>query len=215
MAKFDFDINAEDLMQLMLEAISEIDPDDLAYLFATGKSELEIRNAIALYMHRNAASNQVVSREWNRHDLAILEFGTPRIVIEGKSWIHTDAADPKKLLEGENSIRHNLHNDLEKLAEIRHKFPSVSTFVTTILLTVNLKGATPSQLEEAQVKYSDTHLRGIKNHEDAEELAGHGRSALSRLLNEYGIVKRYPLNVGKYLRYSIEADFFLLEPTPR
>ena len=215
MAKFDFDIDADDLMQLMVEAIGEIDPDDLAYLFATGKSELEIRNAIALYMHKNAQSNQVVTREWNRHDLAVLEFGQPRIVIEGKSWIHADAADSQKLTQGEKSIRHGLHNDLEKLADTQNRYPNVSTFVTTILFTVDLQGASPSQLEEAQIKYADTHLRGIKSHTDAEELVGRGRGALSQFLHDYGVIKRHPLNVGRYLRYPVEADLFLLQPTPR
>jgi hypothetical protein len=215
MGKFEFGIDADDLMQLMVEAIGEIKPDDLAYLFATGKSELEIRNAIALHMHKHTQGQQVISREWKRHDLAVLEFGKPRIVVEGKSWVHADAADSKKLVEGEKSIRHGLHNDLEKLEVTRNEFPNVSTFITMILFTVDLQGATPSQLNEAQVKYAPTHLRGIKKHSDAVELAGRGRGALSHFLNDYGVIKRHPLNVGRYLRFPVEADFFLLQPTPK
>jgi hypothetical protein len=214
MGKFQFDVNPDDLMQLMLEAIGKIDPDDLAYLFATGKSELEIRNAIALHMHRSTEGNQVVSREWRRHDLAVLEFGQPRIVIEGKAWIHADAANPQKLTQGDKSVRQGLENDLKKLEATREEFPNVSAFVTTILFTVDLQGASSSHLNEAQVKYANTHLRGIKSHEGAEELAGRGRGALSELLNDYGVVKRHPLNVGQYLRFPVEADFFLLQPMP-
>ena len=215
MAKFDFGIDADDMMQLMLEAIAEIAPDDLAYLFATGKSELEIRNQIALYMHRNAQSNQVVSREWNRHDLAVLENGRPRIVIEGKSWIHADAADSKKLSKGDKSVAHGLKGDLKKLANTQKLHPNVSTFITMILFTIDLQGCSKDQLKEAHIKYAATHLRGIKKHEDAEELTGHGRGALSAVLNDYGVIKRHPLNVGQYLRYKVEADFFLLQPTPK
>ena len=215
MAKFDFGIDADDMMQLMLEAIAEIAPDDLAYLFATGKSELEIRNQIALYMHRNAQSNQVVSREWNRHDLAVLENGRPRIVIEGKSWIHADAADSKKLSKGDKSVAHGLKGDLKKLANTQKLHPNVSTFITMILFTIDLQGCSKDQLKEAHIKYAATHLRGIKKHEDAEELTGPGRGALSAVLNDYGVIKRHPLNVGQYLRYKVEADFFLLQPTPK
>ena len=215
MAKFEFDIDADDMMTLMVEAIEEIDPDDLAYLFATGKSELEIRNQIALHMHRNAQANQVVSREWNRHDLVVLENGRPRIVVEGKSWIHADAADPKKLLRGDKSVAQGLKGDLKKMANTSKLHRNVSTFITMVLFTIDLQGCSKDQLKEAHIKYAASHLRGIKKHEDAEELAGGGRGALSQLLNEYGVVKRHPLNVGKYLRFQVEADFFLLQPTPR
>ena len=215
MAKFEFDIDADDMMTLMVEAIEEIDPDDLAYLFATGKSELEIRNQIALHMHRNAQANQVVSREWNRHDLVVLENGRPRIVVEGKSWIHADAADPHKLTRGDKSILKGLERDLEKLAETSKKHTDARSFVTMVLFTIDLQGCSARQLKEAHIKYAGTHLRGIKKHENAEELAGHGRGALSEILNEYGIVKRHPLNVGHYLGYKVESDFFLLQPTPR
>ena len=215
MAKFEFDIDADDMMTLMVEAIEEIDPDDLAYLFATGKSELEIRNQIALHMHRNVQANQVVSREWNRHDLAVLENGRPRIVVEGKSWIHADAADPHKLTRGDKSILKGLERDLEKLAETSKEYTDARSFITMVLFTIDLQGCSARQLKEAHIKYAGTHLRGIKKHEDAEELAGGGRGALSQLLNEYGVVKRHPLNVGKYLRFQVEADFFLLQPTPR
>ena len=215
MAKFEFDIDADDMMTLMVEAIEEIDPDDLAYLFATGKSELEIRNQIALHMHRNAQANQVVSREWNRHDLAVLENGRPRIVVEGKSWIHADAADPHKLTRGDKSILKGLERDLEKLAETSKEHTDARSFITMVLFTIDLQGCSARQLKEAHIKYAGTHLRGIKNHADAEELAGRGRGALSQLLIEYGVVKRHPLNVGQYLRFQVEADFFLLQPTPR
>jgi len=215
MGKFEFDIDPDSLMDLMIQAIGEIHPDDLAFLFATGKSELEIRNAIALHMHKNAQNNQVVTREWMRHDLAVLEFGQPRLVIEGKSWIHADAADPKKLTQGENSIRHGLHNDLEKLAETQSKFPNVSAYITMILFTVDLQKATSNQLNDSHIKYAGTHLRGIKNHADAEELAGRGRGDLSQFLRDYGVVKRRSLNVGRYLGLPVEADFFLLQPSPK
>jgi hypothetical protein len=92
---------------------------------------------------------------------------------------------------------------------------NVSNFITMVLFTIDLQGCSKDQLKEAHIKYAGTHLRGIKNHADAEELAGRGRGALSQFLNEYGIVKRHPLNVGQYLRFKVEADFFLLQPTPR
>lgn len=58
-------------------------------------------------------------------------------------------------------------------------------------------------------------FEALRNTMMQKSLAGRGRGALSQFLHEYGIVKRHPLNVGQYLRFQVEADFFLLQPTPR
>jgi hypothetical protein len=215
MVKFSFDIDADEFMTLMMEAVETINPDDLAYLFATGKSELEIRNQIALYLHRNRQDSQVISREWNRHDLAVLEQGKPRILVEGKSWVHTNAAESKKLVDGDKSILHALKTDISKLKKTQEQFNSVSMFITIVLFTVDVHGQSKDRLQNAHIKYASTHARGIKNHKDAEELEGRGRGALSQLLAEYGIVKRQPLKVGQYLDFRVSADFFLLQLIPR
>ena len=53
----------------------------------------------------------------------------------------------------------------------------------------------------------------IAQHENAIELAGRGRGALSDLLTRYGSVKRAPLMEGYFHEFRVEADFFLLKPT--
>lgn len=210
-AHFDV-IDPDPLMKIMVEAISEIAPDDLAYLFATGKSELEIRNQIALYLHRNCQENQIVTREWKRHDLAILEHGEPILLIEGKSWIHTDAVNPGKLFSGSKSIIAGLESDIKKMHTTKEKYPSINTYITTILFTVDVQRASKKRIQDSAITYADSHLRGIKAHENAIELAGRGRGALSSALTSYGIVKRAPLNTGYFHEFKVEADFFLLKP---
>jgi hypothetical protein len=205
-------IDPDSLMSSMMSAINEIDPDDLAFLFASGKSELEIRNQIGLHLHRITNSDQIVTREWLRHDLAILEHGEPKLLIEGKSWIHADAVNPSKMHSGKKSIVYGLEQDMRKMLKTEKKFTEINKFITIILFTVDVERATKARAKEAAITYADSHRSGIKAHENAIELAGRGRGVLSDLLSRYGVVKRSSLNTGYFHEFRVEADFFLLKP---
>ncbi len=205
-------IDPDSLMSSMMSAINEINPDDLAFLFASGKSELEIRNQIGLHLHRNVQSGQIVTREWLRHDLAILEHGEPKLLIEGKSWIHVDAVNPSKMHSGKKSIVYGLEQDIKKMLETEKKYSEINKFITIILFTVDVERATKARAKEAAITYAESHRRGINAHENATELAGRGRGALSDLLSRFGVVKRDSLNTGYYHEFRVEADFFLLKP---
>ena len=131
-----------------------IEPDDMAYLFATGKSELEIRNALTLYLHRNLEPSQHALREWKRHDLAVLDSsGQPMLIIEGKVWSHTDVLTSKKLLVGEKSIKTALENDIQKLADSKKKYPNVRCFITIILFSIDVTSSTADVKPSEIVKY--------------------------------------------------------------
>jgi hypothetical protein len=205
-------IDPDSLMSSMMSAINQIDPNDLAFLFASGKSELEIRNQIGLHLHRITNSDQIVTREWLRHDLAILEHGEPKVLIEGKSWIHADAVNPSKMHSGKKSIVYGLEQDMRKMLKTEKKYTEINKFITIILFTVDVERATKARAKEAAITYADSHRRGIKAHENAIELAGRGRGALSELLSRYGVVKRSSLNTGYFHEFRVEADFFLLKP---
>ena len=72
-------MNIDQLIESIRISSKRISPDDLAYLFATGKSELEFRNLIALQMHDSKKSSEVIAREWHRHDLTVLENNKPKV----------------------------------------------------------------------------------------------------------------------------------------
>jgi hypothetical protein len=212
MNEFKNDINLESMMNLMLAAISEIDPDDLAFLFATGKSELEIRNQIALRLNRGSQGNQVVAREWNRHDLAVLEFGIPKILIEGKSWIHADAVSPAKMYATNKSIITGLDSDIKKMLRTEDNHRNVNKFITMMLFTVDVQDSPKKRVQEAAITYADSHRRGIESHENATKLSAYGRRAVSELLERYGQFKCASLNVGAFQEFKVTTDFFLLQP---
>ncbi len=204
-----FDVDS--LMMHCQDAIHGMNADDLAYLFATGKSELEVRTQIALHLNRVRASNQTVAREWMRHDLAILEDGLPALVIEGKSWLHADAVNEKKLMKGSKSIRHGLEEDIKKLEKAADTFPHLVPYISMLNFSIDVRALDTDLYKNADIKYESTHRKGLEDFGSLEELAGHGRSSISNLLSEYGVVKRAPLKVGRYLGMPMEAEFYLLQ----
>lgn len=206
-------MNTKKLMAAFLESTKQIGAEDLAYLFATGKSELEIRNQLALHMHASRKPHQVVAREWKRHDLTILESGAPKVIIEGKSWIHFDATYDAKLRKGNRSILSGMLKDIQKMKDTQSKFPGVQCFISILLFTVDVSRADKKELHNAQVTYADQHKRAIKKFESVDGVLQFARSNLKQMLEEHGSVQRKSFETGSYLGMPVYVDFFLMQPT--
>jgi hypothetical protein len=190
-----------------------IEADDMAYLFATGKSELEIRNALALYLHRKLEPSQHALREWKRHDLAVLDSsGQPMVILEGKVWSHMDVLTPKKLLVGEKSIKTALENDIQKLADSKKKYPNVRCFITIILFSIDVTGSTADVKPREIVKYEALHRRGMKKYKSINKLQDEGRAALRDFLDGYGETMFLPMWSGVYHGMQVSSEVLILEP---
>jgi hypothetical protein len=190
-----------------------IESDDMAYLFASGKSELEIRNALTLYLHRNLEPSQHALREWKRHDLAVLDSsGQPMLIIEGKVWSHTDVLTSKKLLVGEKSIKTALENDIQKLADSKKKHPNVRCFITIILFSIDVTGSTADIKSSEIVKYEALHRRGMKKYKSINKLQDEGRAALRDFLDDYGQTMFLPMWSGVYHGMEVSSEVLILEP---
>ena len=204
------DIN--ELMEVFLESTKQIQPDDLAYLFATGKSELEIRNQLALHLHASRHPQQVIAREWKRHDLTILEAGIPKLIIEGKSWTHFDATSNTKLNFGDKSILSGMLRDIKKLKATQDHYPEMQGFISVLLFTVDVTQLNKKALDHAQVTYAYGHGSGARKFGSALESAIQGINNLTELLAQYGEVKTAPLAVGNFLEMPVKVDLFLMRP---
>ena len=190
-----------------------INHEDMAYLFATGKSELEIRNALALYLHRNLEPSQHALREWKRHDLAVLDSsGQPMVIIEGKVWSHTDVLTPKKLLVGEKSIKTALEDDIQKLADSRKKYPSVRCFITIVLFSIDVTTSSADLQTSEIVKYEPLHRRGMKKYKTLGQLKSAGREKLGDFLDDYGQTMFLPMWSGLYHGMEVSSEVLILEP---
>ena len=190
-----------------------IEDDDMAYLFATGKSELEIRNALALYLHRNLDTTQHSLREWKRHDIAIVDFtGEPILIIEGKVWAHSDVVNVRKLGGNEKSIRSALKSDLKKLIKAKEKYPDVRCYITIILFSIDVTSNSALLRAKDIVKYEPLHRQGITKFGSLDRLEEEGRLKLIDLLNLYGDSMFLPMWRGSYHGMEVRGSVFILEP---
>ena len=209
------EINAESVCVMMATALAHVDPDDLAYLFATGKNELYLRDQLAAYMHRNLglSEEQFIGREWKKHDLTINNGVNPYAIIEGKSYIHYDAANPKHLERGKNTIKHDIERDLDKTIKTFKrtlgKKGERKIIFTAIIFTVEV--APDHEESIGNITYAKYHRQGGNKFGSYAVLIQEGRKNLRELMSRYGNVSSVPLNTGKYKGMQVTAEFFAVE----
>jgi hypothetical protein len=190
-----------------------IESDDMAYLFATGKSELEIRNALALYLHRNLEPAQHSLREWKRHDLAVVDSaGKPVLIIEGKVWAHSDVINVRKRTGNRNSIRSELVKDIKKLIKAKEKYPDVRCYITIILFSIDVMNSTALLGTKEIVKYAPLHRQGLTKYEILGQLEDEGVTKLIDLLSQYGDFMFLPMWEGSYHGMEMKSSVLILEP---
>jgi hypothetical protein len=199
----------DELARMFEDALKFIHPDDLAFYFASGKSEGIFRDHIATFMHKNLSLSgpKYVTREWNRHDLAVIYEDEPLILIEGKSWIYDDAYRKGKLLTSKKSIFNCALRDAEKLIEAKKRYGLTEIYISTILYGVDV--STNRERSKMGVTYFDLHAHGINSAGNFNDLNALGRSHLTQLHEAIGTTKRFPLRTGTYHGMQVEADMFL------
>jgi hypothetical protein len=200
---------------MMVEAITHVHRDDLAYLFATGKNELYLRDHLAAYMHRNLglSEEQFIGREWKKHDLTINNGEHPYAIIEGKSYIHYDAANPMHLEKGKNTIKQDVERDLEKAVKTftrtLGKRDDRKIIFTAIMFTVEVTKDHDESI--GKITYAKYHRQGGNKFGSYPVLIEEGRKNLRELMSRYGSVSSVPLSTGKYKGMQVTADFFAVE----
>jgi hypothetical protein len=191
------------------DALKKINPIDLAFYFASGKSEGLMRDFFSANLHKELSlvGSEHVTREWRRHDLAILRDDQPIALIEGKSWIYHDAYRQKMLLGEKKSIFRGAFEDIKKLAVARNSFNSPDIFVSTILYGVDV--STNAEDSKMSVTYFDSHEKGIASAGSFAELNAVARENMNKLHNALGATRHFSINAGKYHGMQVEADFWI------
>ncbi len=207
------DIHISHVRGMIARSLDRISPDDAAYLFATGKSELEIRNALAIHLHHNLAPGQIAIREWKRHDLVILNSTLePLVILEGKVWSHTDVITRQKLMNGSKSIRAELENDIAKLADATDTYAGMAGFITIVLFSIDVDESDSLAEYRDVVKYASLHRRGVKSKNGLENLMHDARGKLNELLINYGESIYLPLWTGSFHGMTVKSEIFILKP---
>ena len=142
-------IEHQQVVSLMKEAFAKVNPQSLAYLYATGKSELYARDLLSSYLNSSPdlPQNYFVGREWKRHDMTINNGPKPVLIVEGKSNTHYDAADIGRLLKNKVNMRKSAKDDLEKSGEtlkaLYGRKDAVPIVLTNLLFGIDLNPANP------------------------------------------------------------------------
>jgi trimethylamine:corrinoid methyltransferase-like protein len=180
-------------------------------MFATGKNELLLRDLLAAKLQRTLQLEPPfrIDREWRKHDLSLMNGQHPVAVIEGKSWIHANAANANKLLHSEKGIRQSLEADIAKMMKTKDDFPQMLTFASTVVFSIDTSGR-KDDVSEA-VKYSNEHRRGIEKFGSLEALREKSHSQLTDMMKSYGSVDMFELSVGTYQGMAAAVDFYVTE----
>lgn len=195
------------------QAFRAQDPELLAFMFASGKSEGYLRDVFGAHLNRNLLQSgfEHVTREWKKHDLAVMDGDSPKVLVEGKSWISHDAYRKSKLITDKKSIFAGALTDAKKLIQTKRKFPDIEIYLSTVIYGVNTDAVI--DYEMFNVTYGDSHHLGLKKAGSFHELVDVARSNASRLHELFGPTRRFPLEVGRFKGMQIEADFYLTEVT--
>ena len=204
-------IYLDELSTIAEHAFRDIRPDDLAFLFASGKSEGFLRDQLGIALNKRIAlsGQDNVTREWKKHDLALMNGNNPVLLIEGKSWICHDSYRKSKLLTDKKSIYQGALNDVKKLLETRKRYPNVSIYISTVIYGVNT--AMRRTYRQFNITYGDSHNKGITSAGNFSDLVGISRSHATILHSALGPTRRFALKVGSFHGMDIEADFFLTQ----
>ncbi len=213
-ASAETELSAERIMDETIKSIRYLDEKTMAFLFATGKVELIVRNLLAksLTEKLDLGRNQRIIPEWKRHDLAIVDLETPQLILEGKAWLHADAVHLSKLDKGQAEIKNAFEKDLEKIRNTRQDLQGVRGFISTIFSSIDVTNC-PTRVSDL-ISYPELHKAGIKSQGSFEELHGMGRSLFTEFLQnrpEVYDIKRGILFVGNYEGMEIWVDIFVVE----
>ena len=141
--------------QILLAALSDarsfFATDELAYLALTSKIELPFRDRLAFRLHKDFAAHEevVVSREWDRVDLAVLRGAQPKVLIELKAMYSFD-------MQGKGAPTNFpklVAKDVEKLQNISARYSAEPPAIFTLLLVTHPHSAPLAGLDRV-IKYA-------------------------------------------------------------
>ena len=127
----------------------------LAFFGFTSKSESHYRDIIAFRLYKEFKDHYLVTREWNKCDIAILSKETERpiLLLELKVCYNVDLYKSSTLKEYVDSIK----NDFSKSKKIADE----NTEIYSIMFIVKPEQIIPNELKKI-VKYSTAINAGLK-----------------------------------------------------
>jgi len=185
------------------KTIDEFGKNELAFLALTTKIELPLRDRWGYVLYKNLAdSNFSVSREWKRTDIAILENGNPKILIEIKTLYTFDAISSRGYYARAIDLLQEDENKALKLANVNTKIYTV-LFVTHPLVSI------PTGFENI-VKYTPGINGALSKLGSADAVAGIAQYRIREKLRGKYIVSKGVLPGGNVFGVGVDVLYWIV-----
>ncbi len=173
----------------------------LAFFGFTSKSESHYRDIIAFRLYKELKDEYLITREWNKCDIAILdkETGKPILLLELKVCYNVDLYKSSTLKEYVDSIK----NDFSKSKKIADE----KTEIYSIMFIVKPEQIIPSELKKI-VKYSTAINAGLKKL-DYKSLDTIGEE---NLRNEFEKIEFYHIRKDNAFDLICGLGYCIIEP---
>jgi hypothetical protein len=173
---------------------------EAAWVAASGKAELYVRDRLGAAL-ASRHPKLTVAREWNKHDLAVLDANfQPLTIVEGKHLYDFDLLVPNLRARYKRAIQ----KDCVKLKRQKSDQPLISLLITS------LRGSVPGDRARV-VKYAPASNRKLK--ELGREMMPVAVKEARILLGELGsVVHQQELAVGHCVGIDVHLWVWLAKP---
>lgn len=198
----------ERLFDALATTLSELgtafEPGELAYLALTSKAELPIRDRLAWRLQNRLGDAYVVSREWRRADIAVLEHDVPRLQVEAKAMYGFDVLSAA----GRGKYLAKLRADAIKMSLLA---PDAVPHLLALITYVD--GSIETHLRQHVVKYSSGIAAALQKHAGALAVQAQARDLWeSDIAQLGGPVRRFNIQGGAVWGATVQVDAYLMGP---
>lgn len=177
--------------------------DELAFLAATSKVELPVRDRLAWMIHKGVGDDSVISREWRRADLAILVDDQVAAQVEAKALYAFDVLREGKRKE----FLGRLVSDATKMSSL------VKSDRYLLSIIVDVRGEIRPELSQYVVKYAPGITAGTKLTQGGDVRSTAHSLWLGELVGAFGDVTQVTLiEAGRVWGLDVTVDLFLTGP---
>lgn len=192
----------------VLEALhtvaGRVDGDELAYLALTSKIELPVRDRLAWALQeRWGPRGFVVAREWSRADIAILQTGSPEVLLEAKAFYGFNVA---RGMPPEHEYSKKMLGDVKKACKLN---PDAETFV--LALSTTPLDPVPASLNKT-IKYDGYINRSLANFGGGEAVLHEAREHVGARLPVLGETTHVEAVRGTAFDIEVVVDAWLVGP---
>ncbi len=198
-------ISKEIINSSLKQTIKEFGKNELAFLALTTKIELPLRDRWAYVLfNKLSKSDFIVSREWKRTDIAIINKGKPSSLIEIKALYTFNAVNTKGFYKKQINRLQDDENKASKLA-------SKGTDIYTVLFATHPLFIVPHKLEGI-VKYIPGISMAFEKCKNANNIK---KIAIGRIKEEFkrkgkNLITEGTLKAGSAFGIETEIIYWIL-----